>query len=288
MKLKQTVYNTISSPENPSVASRLFDALIIALILVNMVTVVVETFKTPPWVSTVMWDIELVSIVVFIIEYLLRVWVADLMYPEMKPMRARLKYIRSFMAMIDLIAILPYLIPFNLRILRTLRLGRLFRILKLNRYTSAMSTIGEVFKRKKRQLLSSVAMVGVLMVIASVMMYHIENQAQPDVFENALSALWWAFATLTTVGYGDMIPVTTMGKILSAVIALLGIGLVAVPAGILSSGFVESLEEKKEEKKETKKESKKETETETNAETESETEEHTKQCFCPYCGKKLR
>lgn len=138
-----------------------------------------------------------------------------------------------------------------------LRIVRLFRVFKLNRYTSALSTIATVFKKKKSQLISSIFVVLLLMIIAAVLMYSIENEAQPDVFENAFSALWWAIATLTTVGYGDIYPVTVLGKILSAVIALLGIGLVAVPTGIISAGFMETIDHDEE------------------------------KCYCPYCGKKI-
>lgn len=191
-----------------------------------------------------------------------------MVYPEMSPLKARLKYIFSFMAIIDLLAILPFYVPFlipiDLRVLRMLRIIRLLRIFKINRYTTALSTIADVFKRKKHQLLSSMAVVIILMIIAAVLMYNIENEAQPEAFDNAMSALWWAVATLTTVGYGDVYPVTILGKILSAIIAILGIGLVAVPTGILSSGFVESIEEQKQQA------------------------EDDEKCYCPYCGKKIK
>lgn len=267
MDVKSRVYEIITSPEEPSTASKIFDISIIALIVINVVTVIIDTFKIPPWFTSTLWYMEVVSTIIFSIEYLLRIYVADLQYPELSPFRARLRYMRSFMAVIDLLAILPfyvpYIIPIDLRVLRMLRIIRLLRIFKLNRYTTALSTIGDVFKRKKHQLLSSIAVVLMLMIIAAVIMYNIESEAQPEAFDNALSALWWAVATLTTVGYGDVYPVTVLGKILSAVIALLGIGLVAVPTGIISSGFVEHLEEKK-------------------------GHDDKGKIYCPYCGKKLK
>ncbi len=270
MNIKDRIFEIITSPEKPSKASKIFDIFIICLIILNVITVIADTFKLPAWAGNIMWWIEVVSVVIFTIEYLLRIYVADLLFPELGPVRSRLRYLRSFMAVIDLLAILPfyipYLIPIDLRVLRMLRIIRLLRIFKINRYTSALSTIVEVFRRKKHELLSSIAIVTMLMIIAAVLMYNIENEAQPDSFENAFAALWWAVATLTTVGYGDIYPVTVLGKILSAVIALLGIGLVAVPTGIISSGFVESMEEKKNKKE----------------------NEHDEKCFCPYCGKKLK
>ena len=267
--MKERLFEIITSPNEPSKASRIFDIFIICLIILNVITVIADTFKLSEWLSNILWWVEVVSVVIFTAEYLLRIYTADLMYPELTPFRARLKYMRSFMAVIDLLAILPfyipYIIPIDLRVLRMLRIIRLLRIFKINRYTTALSTIANVFKRKKHELLSSIAVVSMLMIIAAVLMYNIENKAQPEAFENAFAALWWAVATLTTVGYGDIYPVTVLGKILSVVIALLGIGLVAVPTGIISSGFVESMEEKNKKQ-----------------------EEHDEKCFCPYCGKKLK
>ena len=147
-----------------------------------------------------------------------------------------------------------------------LRIIRLFRVFKINRYTSALTSIVRVFKNKQNELLSSIFVVLLLMIVASVLMYSVENNAQPEVFRNAFDALWWALATLTTVGYGDIYPITVLGRILSAIIAILGIGLVAVPTGIISAGFMENINEDKECKKESEKENIK---------------------YCPYCGKKL-
>lgn len=267
--MKRKIFNIINSDSGtPSFASKIFDVSIITLIILNVVTIIIDTFDIPEWLNTVMTWIEIVSVIIFTIEYFLRIWVADMVYPKMSPLRARLKYIFSFMAIIDLLAILPFYVPFlipiDLRVLRMLRIIRLLRIFKINRYTTALSTIANVFKRKQHQLLSSMAVVIILMIIAAVLMYNIENEAQPDAFDNAMSALWWAVATLTTVGYGDVYPVTILGKILSAVIAILGIGLVAVPTGILSSGFVESMEEEKQKA------------------------EDDEKCYCPYCGKKIK
>ena len=144
-----------------------------------------------------------------------------------------------------------------------LRIIRLFRVFKINRYTNALVSIVKVFKNKQSELLSSIFVVLLLMIVASVLMYGVENKAQPEVFRNAFDALWWALATLTTVGYGDIYPITVLGKILSAVIAILGIGLVAVPTGIISAGFMENM----------------------NKSQECELE---KIKYCPYCGKELK
>lgn len=262
--LKTRIYNLIRDDDENDLSSNIFDGIIITLIIVNVILVIAQTFSLPAAVETVFYYIELVSVIIFTIEYVLRVWTSDLMRPEIRPLKARLRYIFSFMAIIDILSILPFYLPFllpiDLRVLRILRVLRLFRVFKFNRYTTALSVIATVFKRKKSQLLSSIFVVLLLMVIAAVLMYNVESTAQPEAFSNAFSSLWWAVATLTTVGYGDIYPVTALGKLLSAVIALLGIGLVAVPTGIISAGFTELIGEEK---------------------------ENEKKDFCPYCGHRL-
>lgn len=262
--IKKRTFEIIQIADEKDVLSKIFDVSIICLIILNVVLVIADTFDLPSSLGNIFNIIEVISVIIFTIEYVLRIWTSDLLYPNLKPMKARFKYIFSFMALIDLFAILPFYIPFiikiDLRVLRMLRIIRLFRVFKINRYTNALSTIGTVFKKKKNQLISSIFVVLLLMIIASVIMYNVENQAQPKVFQNAFSALWWAIATLTTVGYGDIYPVTVFGKILSAIIALLGIGLVAVPTGIISAGFMENIEHSDEDKKQ----------------------------YCPYCGKKIK
>jgi voltage-gated potassium channel len=263
--IKKRLFEIIQTANEHDVASKIFDVSIICLIILNVVLVIADTFNLPSAVSSAFNVIEVISVIIFTIEYLCRFWTSDLLYPEMKPIKARIKYIFSFMALIDLFAILPFYIPFiikiDLRVLRMLRIIRLLRVFKINRYTTALSAIGTVFKKKKNQLISSIFVVLLLMVIASVLMYNVEHDAQPEAFGNAFSALWWAVATFTTVGYGDIYPVTVLGKILSAIIAMLGIGLVAVPTGIISAGFIENIDHP-----------------------EEDDEKH----YCPYCGKKIK
>lgn len=266
-KVKRRVFEVIEASNGHDIASKIFDCIIITLILINIASVIIETFKIPKELSNILYYIDIFSIVIFTIEYILRIWTADLLHPKLTPIKARIRYILSFMAIIDLLAILPFYIPFiipiDLRVLRALRIVRLLRLFKINRYTSALKTVGNVFKSKASELLSSMLVVVILMIIASVLMYNIESKAQPEAFDNAFSSFWWAVATLTTVGYGDIYPITIAGKILSSIIALLGIALVAVPTGIIASGFTEQLEKNKENDKD---------------------EKH----FCPYCGKKIK
>lgn len=253
-------------------ASRAVDIGLMCLIMLNVALIIADTFALPPLAVKIGGIVETVSVVIFTIEYILRLWVADLSYPELPPFRARLKYIRSFAAVIDLVSLMPSFISAmsaNFMVLRMLRVLRLLRAFKLNRYTHALRDIGEVFRKKASQLISSMLVVSFLMVISSVLMYDAEHEAQPEVFDNALSGLWWAIATLTTVGYGDIYPVTTIGRVMSAIIALLGIGLVAVPTGIITAGFSEHI-------------SQKQIEAEKSAKADDEEKK-----YCPYCGHKL-
>lgn len=267
MKIKNRIFEIIQAANPDDKASKFFDIGLIVLILLNVCLVIADTFSLPPRLQIISKYIETGSVIIFTIEYFLRIWTADLLYPEKNFFVAKIRYIVSFLAIIDLLAILPFylplLFPIDLRVLRMLRIIRLFRVFKINRYTNALTSIVNVFKIKKHELLSSVFVVLLLMTVASVLMYSIENNAQPEVFKNAFDALWWALATLTTVGYGDIYPITVLGKILSSIIAILGIGLVAVPTGIISAGFIEAMS--KEEKK--------------------ESDENIK--YCPYCGKKI-
>lgn len=210
---------------------------------------IVETsLKSPEWIK--FFNLfEMVSIFIFTIEYILRLWVSDLYRPYMPHWKARIRYAFSGMAMIDLLATFPFYVPFlikiDLRALRVLRLFRLLRIFKANRYTNGMTKVLAVIKNKSGELISSVIVVSTLMIMSSALMYNVENAAQPDVFNSMFDAMWWATATLTTVGYGDIYPITVLGKILAAIIAVLGIGIVAIPTGIIAGGFMESVKKEK-------------------------------------------
>lgn len=250
MSAKQYVFNIIQPAERAgSRASRLFEIGIIALIIISVISVFATTFPISERVSDALYLLETVTVIIFSIEYLLRIWTADLLYPSLSGVRARFRYMRSWMAIIDFLAIIPFylplLIPVNLLGVRAVRLVRLLRVLKLNRYSEAMNAIGSVLKQKSHEIGVSLFFIGILMIISSLLIYYAEHDAQPDLFQNAFSGLWWAVATLTTVGYGDIYPVTVIGKILGAFIAISGIGMVAIPTGILSAGFIQHLEGKK-------------------------------------------
>lgn len=266
-RIKKRIFEIFEVAASHDIWSKVFDIFLMALILLNVGIIIADTFDLPPKISNFCGKIESISVVIFSVEYIARLWTSDLKYPDIPAWRARLKYICTFAALIDLVSLLPSYLSFvsaNLMVLRMLRIFRLFRAFKLNRYTHALQDIGEVFKRKAGQLVSSMLVVSFLMIIAAVLMYDAEHEAQPEVFNNALSGMWWAIATLTTVGYGDIYPVTAVGKLMSAVIAVLGIGLVAVPTGIISAGFSEQIAEK-----------------------QKDNNNEKERIFCPYCGERL-
>lgn len=249
-RFQRMIYGLIRDDNENGLAANIFDGIIITLILINVALVILDTFDSfPAWAYRLFRYTEVVSVVVFTLEYFIRLWTAPLKYLDRRPLRAVVKHALSFMAIVDLLAILPFYLPFvfpiDLRVLRMIRLLRLLRLLKMNRYTTALASIANVFRRKAAQLISSMFVVALLMVMSSVLMYTVENPVQPTVFRNAFSGLWWAVATFTTVGYGDIYPVTGAGRVISGIIALLGIGLVAVPTGIISAGFVEQMDSRR-------------------------------------------
>ena len=252
---KKRVFEIISKAEDGDLASSIFDWSIMLLIAISIISIILESFSSiySKWHSTFQ-IFEYISVVVFTVEYILRIWTADLLYPDSK--HPRLKYIFSFMAIIDLLAILPFYLPFisaDLRFLRMMRLFRLFRLLrvfKLGRYFEALQIIMRVIKTSGPQLIMSVALCFFVMLFSAIIMYTVENPVQPEQFPNVVSSLWWAMCTLTTVGYGDVYPITAVGKFFASVISLVGIGIIAIPTGIIAAGFNHAIDKTQEDKDE--------------------------------------
>lgn len=226
MSLRQVV------EQNDTRAGRLFDLTIQALIVLSLVSFSVETL--PDLASTVrqvLYGIEVVTVVVFTVEYLVRIAVAQ----------HRMRFVFSFFGLVDLAAILPFYLTtgVDLRAIRAVRFVRLFRALKLLRYSEAIHRFRRAWLIAKDELLVFLALSGILLYLAAVGIYYFEREAQPESFGSVFHSLWWAVATLTTVGYGDVYPVTVAGKIFTFVILMIGLGIVAVPAGVLASALSE-------------------------------------------------
>lgn len=262
MTLRSRTHAILETSVKDDRATLVDDALLTGLILVNVVAVVLET--VPGWgvrYATVFNAIEWVSGPAFTLEYVLRLWacVEDERYAA--PLTGRLRCALRLLLLVDLLAILPFwlpmLIPLDLRILRALRLIRLLRLFKMARYVESLHTIGAVIRGKREELLITLSAIGILLLVASTLMYYAENAAQPEAFSSIPKAMWWGVTTLTTVGYGDLYPITPLGRFMGAIIAILGVGLFALPAGLLASGFSEALQDRR------------------------------AQACCPHCGKEL-
>lgn len=244
LRFKEKVFDAIEKNTRGSVIGKCFDLLIVTLILLNVAAIVFESFRQiEESYAAGLYEFELFSVIVFSAEYLLRLWTANIKYPELSAFRARIKFIISPMGLIDLFAILPFYLNLivDLRFLRIIRLTRMFRLLKLNRYVKTLNMLSQIVKQKKDELIVTFFMTFLLIFISSTLIYYVENEAQPDKFPDIISSIWWAIATLTTIGYGDIYPITGAGKFLGGLIAILGIGFVALPTGIISSGFIEQI-----------------------------------------------
>lgn len=246
-KTKHKVHILLHPELGESKADKAINVFIITLIVLNVIAVMLETVQ-PLYVDHKMLfdSFDLFSVIIFTIEYILRVWSCTHDPRYKGSIKGRLKYIFTFGALIDLVAFLPYylhaIIGFDLRILRILRLLRFFRLFRLTAYTRSAQMIFNVFRSRKNELILSLVLVLFLVVIASCLLYFAEHlDPENKGFTSIPATLWWAVVTLTTTGYGDMYPVTTIGKILSGIIMLTSVAFFALPAGIITAGFLEEI-----------------------------------------------
>ena len=230
--------------------SRTYDLVSALLIVIYLVISILETFD-PVRIrfGGILNAAEIVIVLFFTVEYVLHLVTARYQFPDRSGSGAVIKYIFSFSGLVDLFTFLPFYLPFffpaGTAAFRMIRVIRIFRLFRINAYYDSLNVITEVLSNKKQQLISSVFIVLVLMLASSLCMYSVEHTAQPEVFRNAFSGIWWSVSTLLTVGYGDIYPITTLGKVLGTIITFLGVGVVAIPTGIISAGFVEKYAELK-------------------------------------------
>jgi voltage-gated potassium channel len=248
---RKRTYRILEKAVDDDVASKWFDLFIILLISLNIAAVIMETVEgLSARYHIYFYYFEFFSVCVFSVEYLLRIWacVEDPRYRA--PFTGRLRFMFSPLSIADLLAVLPFYLPMlvtvDLRMLRILRFLRFIRILKFGRYSESIQILGRVMRSRKEEMGIVLLVVAIMLLIASSLLYFVENEAQPQAFSSIPASMWWGIATLTTVGYGDIYPVTPLGKLFGAVLALFGIGLFALPAGILASGFAEELQSRKE------------------------------------------
>ena len=242
--LRQRVFKMVSVGVVDDRINQSYDFLSTGMLLVNLIGAFAGTFDAVALrYDTLLDQIEAVTVAFFAIDYLLRMYTAPCLYPDESGYKPYLRYAISGAGIIDIMSFLPYYLPLffpaGAVAFRLIRVARILRLFRINAYYDSMNVISDVLKSKSQQLLSSVFIIFVLMLASSLAMYSIEHDAQPTIFKNAFSGLWWAVSTLLTVGYGDIYPITPLGKAFGIMITFLGVGMVAIPTGIISAGFVE-------------------------------------------------
>ena len=265
MTLRRRLYLTLEPNEKGGTIERVFEIILIVLIVANIMAIVLDTeVGIREEYDNYFNILEIVSMIFFSLEYVARIYSIVEKPGFEHPVKGRIRFIFSPLAIVDLLAVLPFYIKYStvsLTFLRIFRLMALFRVFKIARYLHALKLFKHVLKDRKEQLVLSFIFILFVLVIISFVMFYAEHDAQPAKFSSIPATMWWGISTITTVGYGDMVPMTALGKFLGGVFAIAGVGLLALPAGILSSGFFELLHTK---------------------------DNDSRSNICPHCGKDIR
>ncbi|NNJ98061.1 MAG: ion transporter [Gammaproteobacteria bacterium] len=246
--LRYRFYQLLEMRDQTSRLAFFVNTFIMLLIVVNVIAVILESVSSyqrafGPW----FWYVEIFSIAVFTVEYIARLWCSAENLAYGSGWRGRLHYMLTPMALIDLVAILPfYLRAFTSMDARILRILRLLRVFKLSRHFAVLGILGTVLRNEAKTLLSAIFVMLILVILSASGIYVVERNIQPDAFGSIPSAMWWATVILTTVGYGDVVPMTVAGRLLGVFITVLGVGMAALPAGIIASGFTAELARRRE------------------------------------------
>ncbi len=243
-KIRERLFRMVSVGVIDDPINSGYDIISTGALIINLIVSFMVTFdKLASVYGDLFHRIEAVTVAFFALDFCLRLFTAHNLYPDRSEKRAVLSYVFSASGIIDIMSFLPYYLPFffpsGAAVSRMFRIARIFRLFRINAYYDSLNVITEVLYSKKQQLLSSFFILSILMMSSSLCMYSLEHEAQPEVYENAFSGIWWSVSTLLTVGYGDIYPVTPGGRFMGIVIAFLGVGMVAIPTGIISAGFVE-------------------------------------------------
>ncbi len=249
-RIRRRLFHIIEVGSDFDEHSRWYDYENAGAIIINLIVTILYTFEEVrvPY-GSILVLLEQITILFFIQDYIFRLWTAKFQYEAFPEWKAILKYMTSLNGLIDLFSFLPEFLPIffpgGTVAFRMIRIVRIFRLFRINYYFDSLSVITAVLKNRKQQLMSSVFIISILILASSLCMYSIEHEAQPEVFKNAFSGIWWAVSSLLTVGYGDIYPITILGKVFGICITFLGVGVVAIPTGIISAGFVEQYAEMK-------------------------------------------
>ena len=243
-KTQKKLYAMVSTGVTDSRLNQFYDILSTLALVANLACAFASTFDNLEAKYGLLFDyVDEITVLFFAIDYVLRIITAEQQYKGYSSGKAIGRYVTSGYGIIDLLSFLPHYLPTffpaGAAVFRMFRVVRIFRLFRINAYSDSLTLIGNVISKKRTQLLASVFVIAMLILASSLCMYSVEHEAQPDIFRNAFSAIWWATSTLLTVGYGDIYPITPMGQFLGIIITFLGVGLVAIPTGIISAGFVE-------------------------------------------------
>ncbi len=238
-RFKRRVFDIIQISNTSDLQSRAFDFFLVVVIAVNILAMFLDTFQFMEPYGRLLDLAEAVTVGIFCVEYLLRLWTAEFLYPNRTKAGAVLRFLYSFDGLVELLTILPFFFLSGAVAFRMMRVVRIFHLFRINANYDSFNVITSVLKEKKNQIISSLFIILVLMLASSLCMYSVEHAAQPDQFKNARSGMWWSVSALLTVGYGDVYPITALGKTMAVLISFLGVGAVAIPTGIISAGFVE-------------------------------------------------
>lgn len=240
---KQRLYASLETPMSARPLGKAIGIALIVLIVLNALLVGVPDRDLEGQFSSAIFIFSIFSTVVFALEYVCRIWIADLVYPHLSSVRARLRYIFSVMGIIDFLSFFPALfllaLPASTAVNDAVRIIRLVRLIKISRYMRGLRSIGQVFVKRRQEIVAAFIVLALLAVASSVLMYEAEHAAQPEVFDNVLTGMYWAVTTMTATGYGDIVPITPLGRLIGFVVMVISIAVVAIPAGIFSAGFIE-------------------------------------------------
>ena len=275
-RLQSKIFYIMDMAQVGDIKSKIFDVFMLSLISLNVVAVILETDPVLARHFHIFFRrFELFSIIVYTIEYFIRIWSCTIKEKYRHPFWGRINFIASLYAMIDLISILPFylplMIPLDLRTLRIVRLVRVFRVFKVGHYRRSLQVIVNVLKKSKEQLAITLMLLLLSTIVISTLMFYIENPHQPKKFVSIPVTILWCISTMATINYSDLAPITPLGKLLSIAITLIGIGLFAIPTGILSAGFADEIFRKQQQK----------------LEGNEKALENNPTRTCPHCGKEI-
>ena len=237
--MRKRIFEIMQISRKDDAPSMAFDIVLVLVIFTNIIAMFLQTFSSLSQYHGACKVVEYVTVGFFCVEYLLRILTADYLYPGKSKLRAVLRFLFSFDGIVDLLTIIPAFFLTGFVVFRLLRVVRIFHLFRINSQYDSFNVIKTVLYNKRNQIFSSVCIILILMLASSLGIYSVEHEAQPEAYENAFSGIWWSVSAMLTVGYGDIYPVTVLGQIMAIIIAFLGVGVVAIPTGIISAGFVE-------------------------------------------------